>query len=80
MEKELASHVVRAAFRSATRLEELLPLLKDHCSEEEGKKYRTAIASAIAHIHRELTDKVFSAHPLLREEIESIVNKYGRIL
>ena len=80
MEKELALHVVRTAFASAGKLEELLPLLKEHCGEEEGESYGMAIASVIAHIHRELTNKVFSSHPEVEEEIEKRMSRYGQVL
>ena len=80
MDKALARHIVGAAFRSSGQLEELIPLLKAHCNEEEGKEFGLAIAHAISHIHREITDKVFSSHPHLREEVENSIGTYGRIL
>jgi hypothetical protein len=80
MEKELAKHVIRAAFQSASRLEDLLPLLKEHCDETEYGEYRMAIAKAIYGIQNELLKKAFSAHPQLEVEIESDINKYGRLL
>jgi hypothetical protein len=80
MDKELALHIVRTAFRSAAALEELFPLLQHHCREEEAKAYGLAIASAIADIHRELTNRVFSSLPELQAEVEMQIRKYGRIL
>jgi len=80
MEKELALHVIRTALRSAGSLEELLPLLKEHCDEKEYDEYRMAIATAIYNINNELTSRAFSAHPQLEEEVEIRINKYGRLL
>ena len=80
MEKDVARHVVRMAFRSAAHLEHLLPLLKDHCSGDEYKVFAMAVAKAIGGINTELTNRVFSAYPELEREIEDNVNKYGRIL
>ncbi len=61
-------------------MEELLPLLKEHCDEKEYSEYRMAIAKAIYNINNELTKKAFSAHPQLEEEVESKISKYGRLL
>jgi len=80
MDKELARHIVRATFRSSAGLEELLPLVRHHCGEEEARTYALAIASAIADIHRELTTRVFSTFPELEAEVERSIQKYGRIL
>jgi hypothetical protein len=33
MEKEVAGHVIAVVFRSTKPLQELLPLLKEHCTE-----------------------------------------------
>src|SRR5262245_27431103 len=65
MDKELARHIVRTAFRSSGDLEELVPLLRHHCGEEEARTYEWAIAGAIADIHRELTVRVFASFPEL---------------
>jgi hypothetical protein len=80
VETKLALHVVRTAFASAAKLEQLLPLLKEHCGKEEGESYGMAIASAIAHIHRELTNKIFSSHPEVEAEIEKRMSRYGQVL
>jgi hypothetical protein len=80
MDIDLARHVVRAAFRSSHELGELLPVLKEHCSEEEYRAYTKAIATAIASIQLELTNRAASEHPGLEQEIEVSMNKYGRYL
>jgi hypothetical protein len=80
MDKELALHIVRTAFRSAAALDELFPLLQHNCGDEEAKAYGLAIASAVAHIHRELTNRVFSSLPELQVEVETQIRKYGRVL
>ena len=47
MDRNLARHIVRTAFRCGGKLEELLPLLKEHCDDAEYGEYRRAIAMAI---------------------------------
>jgi hypothetical protein len=80
MDRRLAKHIARAAFRSGGKLQELLPLLKEHCDDLEYDEYRRAIAMAIFGIQSELLKKVFCDHPTLEEEIESDIRTYGRIL
>lgn len=80
MEKDLAGHVITSAFRSIDPLEELLPLLKEHCSKAEYDEYGKAIARAIHCVHTELIDRVISAHRDFEQQIEPRVQKYGRIL
>ncbi|ALA17023.1 MULTISPECIES: hypothetical protein [Chelatococcus] len=80
MEKDLARHVIRVAFRNAAELQGLLVLLKEHCSAEEYKVYAAGIASAIDGIGAGLTNKVLSSHPDLAEEIEASLAKYDRLI
>jgi hypothetical protein len=80
MNRSLAKHLARTAFRSGNKLERLLPLLKEDCEAGEYDEYRGAIAMAIFAIQKELLQKVFSAHPTLEEEIESDIRTYGRVL
>lgn len=79
MDRQLALHIVRTAFKSAATLEELLPLLRTHCKDEDARTYGLAIASAIADIHRELTNRVFSSFPELQAEVEASISNSGRV-
>ena len=80
MDKELAQHVVRVAFRSAAQLQDLLPLLKEHCNGREYKAFTMAVAKAMDGINTELTNRVFASFPKLKEEVEENINKYGRVM
>ncbi|MBV8186008.1 MAG: hypothetical protein JOY64_22990 [Alphaproteobacteria bacterium] len=80
MDRKLAKHVAREAFRSGRNLEELLPLLREHCDDGEHDEYRRAIAMAIFAIQNELLKKVFAEHPTLEDEIEGDIRTYGRLL
>ena len=80
MDIDVARHVVRACFRSGRELESLLDLLKEHADAQEYGTYAKAIATAVASIHVEIVNRVASAHPGLEEEIEAVIEKYGRYL
>ena len=51
MDKELATYISKVAFRSASELNDLIPLLKKHCNEEEYKLFARAIAETSAKIN-----------------------------
>lgn len=80
MEKDLAWHVITSAFRSTDPLQELLPLLKEHCSKAEYDEYGKAVARAIHCVQTELIDRVISAHRDIEQQIEARIQKYGRVL
>ncbi|MCB1487938.1 MAG: hypothetical protein KDJ88_10830 [Bauldia sp.] len=78
--KDLARHLVRAAFRSGRELEEGLALLKTTCEPDEYRDYAIGIAAAIDGIHAALLSKAIAAYPELEGEIETEIEKYGRYL
>jgi hypothetical protein len=80
MDINLARHVIRAAFRNARELSDLMRLLKAHCDAEEYKDYALGIAEAIDGINVALTNKVLSVYPELKNEIEASLAKYDRYL
>jgi hypothetical protein len=80
MDKELATHIAMIAFKVQAPLEELLPLLKTHCTEEEYKLYLKSIARVMHTINVELTNRSFSAYPEIKTEFEQKIEKYGRII
>jgi hypothetical protein len=80
MEKDLARHVIRTAFRTTRELSTLLGLLKQHVSEEEYRRYARGIASAIDAANVALLDPTYASHPEVREEVEASIDKYDRFL
>lgn len=78
MHIDLARHVLRAAFRSTRALQELLPALKEGCSDEEYRQYALGIARAIDTVGAVLTNRVLAAHPGLAREIEADIASHGR--
>lgn len=80
MDIDLARHMIRAAFRNARDLGDLLQLLKEQLGPEEYKDIALGIAEAIDTIGVALTNKALLAHPELNIEIEVDLKKYGRFL
>ena len=80
MDKELARHVAIATFRSMSDLQQLIPLLKTHCSPEEYEAYLKGIASVSAAASTALLNKVFADHPEIEQEVEAKIAKYGKVI
>ena len=79
MDKEFASEVIRAAFRSGAELQKLLGLLKERCSPEDYKDYARQVTTAIDDIDAALLDKVLAQFPELRDEILAHQARAGHI-
>ncbi len=78
MEKELARHLALTAWRSFTDLARVIPLLQRHCTDAERQTYVKAIGAAGASINEEILDRVFAAHPDLKQDLEAKIAKYQK--
>ena len=80
MDRDLAKHVIAAGFRSASVLQDLLPLLKVHCEPGEYDQYRKAISSVSFEITTEIFNQVFLQFPDLKEEVDKKIATYGKFI
>lgn len=80
MDRDLAKHVVAVGFHSLSLLEGLIPILKQHCSQDEYAKYLKAIGSVSAEVTTEIFNEVFKQHPDLETEVEQKIKKYGQFV
>jgi uroporphyrinogen-III synthase len=80
MDRELAKHVVAVGFHSLSLLQSLIPILKEHCAQEEYTKYLSAIGAVSAEMTTEIFNEVFQEHPDLEAEIEAKIEKYGQFI
>jgi hypothetical protein len=80
MKSEHAWRVVQVAFKVSAELQDLLHILKQHCTVEEYKDYSVGIATSIDAVNVQLLDRALTAHPELRTKIESDLTKFGRII
>lgn len=78
MDRDLSRHVVKATFRSARELQDLLPLLKKRASAEEYQEYLRAIAAVIAEGRQQLLNRVFAEYPDLEAEVDASIQATGR--
>jgi hypothetical protein len=80
MDKDAAREIIRAAFRSGSELERLVPLLKAQCTADEFKHLVRQVAMAIDHINTTLIDDVFKRFPELEAEVEANIARTGRAM
>jgi hypothetical protein len=77
MDKDLARHMAHIALASASRLTIAAVAVGKHCSSDEIATYTQAIANVTACVEREILDKVYTAYPELRGEIQTRIAKFG---
>lgn len=80
MEKVLAKHVVVQSFLAADKMTSLVPLLREHCGEDEYRAIAMAIARSAAGIKSEIIDLIYAQHPEIEQEIDRDMERYDRVL
>jgi hypothetical protein len=78
MDKEIAKLIAITAFRSAADINNLVPFLKEYCSESKSRDFGIAIATASTKISPQILRKIFAMHPELEVEFDMQIQKYGR--
>lgn len=78
MDRDLASIIISACYRSTRELGELSPIIKEYCNEDDYRTLRTEIGSAIYDILENIQNYAASKYPDLKAEVESRIEKYGR--
>ncbi len=79
MNKKIANHVARTAFKAESVLNDLIPLLKSCCDDEYRMSLR-AIANSSMAINSEILNKINSDYPEIQEALDEEIEKYGKVL
>lgn len=80
LNNELARHVAVTAFRSSATLNELIPLLKHHCDENEYQEYLEAISAISMDVALKLLKKIYEKHPEIEIDIDQKIETYGYLI
>ena len=80
MNREIAMHVAVTGFRCSASLHHLIPLLREHCEEEEYREYFEMIVKITADISLCLLDKLYDEHAEIESVIHERVKKYGILI
>lgn len=77
MDRQFAEMVLNAAFRASRELGEMGVMAKEFCSEDVGPDLKYKLGYAIAEIAK-VKERVYEAHPDLRQVVDARIDKYGR--
>ena len=80
MDNELARHIAVTAFRSSANMNDLIPLLKEHCSNDEYQVYLEAISAISGDIAYKFLKKIYDEHPDIEKDIDNRIDKYGILI
>jgi hypothetical protein len=80
MDKDVATHIAKVAFKASADLGELVPLAKAHCTKNEYETLGRAIALASATISLEILNLIFREFPEIKQNFDEDIKLYGRIL
>jgi hypothetical protein len=78
MDRATAKVIAVAALRSAAEINNLVPLLKAICPEQEYEAWRDRIAEASMRVTQGLLPTVFAEHADLEAEIDAHYQRFGR--
>lgn len=79
MNKDLADFVARIAFKNASELSKLIPLLMDNLDEAEAKKFTTALTKIAELISTDVLFKIYDEHPDIHADFKKTMEMYGKL-
>ncbi len=81
MDEELVRHIVKTAFKSASEFTDLYSLINEFC-EDEGLKenLKSSLQKIIADIGYEFNKQITDVYPIIQEEINGSIEKYGFLI
>jgi fibrillarin-like rRNA methylase len=79
MNKETAEFVARVAFKNASELSKLVPILKDTLAPDEYEKIATSIAKISGLVAKEILFDIFDEHPDIDANLKNTIEKYGKL-
>lgn len=79
MNKDLADFVARVAFKNASELSKLIPLLMDNLDEVEAKKFTTALTKIAELISTDVLFKIYDEHPDIHADFKKTMEMYGKL-
>lgn len=78
MDRDLAITILSSAYRSASELVLLAPVLKDNLTEDDHLVLGSANAKIIYEIHNEIIKYIYSQFPDIEAEVDKRMSRFGR--
>lgn len=79
MNIDLADFVARIAFKNASELSKLIPVLRQNLEEDDAKKYIEAITKIAELISTDVLFKIYDEHPVIHADFKKTMEMYGRL-
>lgn len=80
MKKELAHHIAYETFRASSMLNNMIPILKQHCDDEEYQLVARKLSRISADMAIELLNYIFKEYPEIKEEIDNKIKEYKTLI
>jgi hypothetical protein len=80
LNEDLARHVAQVAFRASADLNDLLPLIREHATEQEYESFLVAISAISGDIAFKLLKRLYAAHPGMEAEFDERIARYGVLI
>ena len=80
MDRRIAEHIAKIAFRASADLCNVYPLVKEHCSPAQYEKLSRSIASISGAIGLDILNLIFTDFPDIKQQFDEDMKLYGKIL
>ena len=81
MDEELARHLVKTAFKSASDLTVLYQMINEFCDDEDIKEsLKKPLLKIITELGTEFNNQITDEYPQIQEEIDNSIKKYGILI
>ena len=81
MDEELARHLAKTAFKSASELTSLYGMINEFCEDENLKEsLKKPLLKIISELGSEFNEPIMEKYPKVKEEIDESIKKYGILI
>jgi len=71
--------MIRTAYKCSAEMQTLLQTLKESCPADEYRDHAHAIAASIDTLNVQLVERALTAHPELKQRLQSDIEHFGRL-
>jgi hypothetical protein len=71
--------MIRTAYKCSADMQALLQALKEGCPADEYRGHARSIAASIDTLNTQLVERALTAHPELKQRLQSDLGHFGRL-
>jgi len=79
MNRELSEFVARVAFKNASELSKLIPILKNSPDHEQAAELANAVTKIAELISTDILFKIYDEHPEIHTTLKKTIESYGKL-